>query len=627
MAVGESAPIRNPGTEGAEEKDDHSPSSGRPVLDAVRSSQGRTSVDCVYLMSRHKTLVLVVLFALGYVSLEQTAGQVQGSDNRQNMVHGTVVNAVTHEPVGRALVYSSDNRFATLTDGEGHFQFTLPEANMDMGTDSVFQIQPREVSSLGSVSGPSWLMARKPGFLDDPNESPQAEPYPGKDLTISLMPEALIQGRVLVSASDLAAGIDVEIFARQVQDGTLRWTPRGSTRSNSNGEFRFAELLPGAYKLVTHEWMDNDPADTVPGSQLYGFPPLYYPGVADFSAASTIQLTAGQTFQADISLLRQPYYPVRIPVTNAELNGEMPIVVSVHGQRGPGYSLAYDAGKKMIVGLLPNGNYLVGAETFGPNSSTGVLHIAVAGVPVEGPMMVLSRNSSIILNVKEEFSETHWTGSASWSDGRRTFSLHGPRLYLQVSAEAADDFQPQPGVTIRPPMGANDDSLVMENIPPGRYWLRLSSSRGYVASASAGGVDLLYQPLVVGPGSTEPIEITMRDDSAEIEGTVAGVTAQPAMTEAMVYSRRSSPRAWVYCVPLPDSPGQFTQLTVSDEGKFQSQTMAPGVYRLLPFKSPQPDLPYRDAEAMRAYDAKGQVVHLSAGQKTSVHVQIISHNE
>jgi len=199
-------------------------------------------------------------------------------------------------------------------------------------------------------------------------------------------------------------------------------------------------------------------------------------------------------------------------------------------------------------------------------------------------------------------------------------------LYLQVSVEAADDFQPQHGVTIRPPIGPNDDSLVIENIPPGRYWLRLSSSRGYVAAASVGAVDLLYQPLVVGPGSTEPIEITMRDDSAEIEGTVAGVTAQPAMTEGMV-SRLSPPRAWVYCVPLPDSPGQFAQLAVGDGGKFQSQTMVPGVYRLLAFKSPQANLPYRDAEAMRAYDAKGQVVHLSAAQKTSVYVQIISHNE
>jgi hypothetical protein len=579
-------------------------------------------VAYVYPRIRHKTLVLVVLFALGYVSAEQASGQLQGPDNRQDIVHGTVVNAVTHEPVGRALVFSSDNRFATLTDGEGHFQFTVPEANPNVGSDSVFEIRPREFFSPGSVSGPSWLRARKPGFLDDP--STPVEASPGKDLTISLVPEALIKGRVIVSASDLAVGIDVQIFARQVQDGAPRWMPGASVQANSNGEFRFAELRPGAYKLVTHELMDNDPADTVPGSQLYGFPPVYYPGVADFAAASTIQLTAGQAFQADLSLLRQPYYSVRIPVTNAELNDGMSMVVSVHGQRGPGYSLGYNPGKKRIEGLLPNGNYLVGAETFGPNSSTGVVNLAVAGVPVEGPSLVLSRNSSIVLNVKEEFTETNWSGSASWSDGKRTFSLRGPRLYLQVSAEATDDFQTQHGATIRPPIGPNDDSLVIENVPPGRYWLRLSSSRGYVAAASVGGVDLLYQPLAVGPGSTEPIEITMRDDSAEIEGTVAGVTARPAMSEGMAYSRLSSPRAWVYCVPLPDSPGQFAQLAVSDEGRFQSQAMAPGIYRLLAFKSPQPNLPHRDAEAMRAYDAKGPVVHLSAGQKTSVNLQIIS---
>jgi hypothetical protein len=45
------------------------------------------------------------------------------------------------------------------------------------------------------------------------------------------------------------------------------------------------------------------------------------------------------------------------------------------------------------------------------------------------------------------------------------------------------------------------------------------------------------------------------------------------------------------------------------------------------FKTQQPHLPYRDAEAMRAYETKGQVVHLPAGQKTSVQLQIISSTE
>jgi len=55
--------------------------------------------------------------------------------------------------------------------------------------------------------------------------------------------------------------------------------------------------------------------------------------------------------------------------------------------------------------------------------------------------------------------------------------------------------------------------------------------------------------------------------------------------------------------------------------------MAPGAYRVLAFKNPQPHLPYGDAEAMQAYDAKGQTVQLSPSQKTNVQVQMISSSE
>jgi hypothetical protein len=55
--------------------------------------------------------------------------------------------------------------------------------------------------------------------------------------------------------------------------------------------------------------------------------------------------------------------------------------------------------------------------------------------------------------------------------------------------------------------------------------------------------------------------------------------------------------------------------------------MAPGAYRVLAFKSPQPDLPYRDVEAMQAYDAKGQIVSLAPRQKEKLQLQIISSSE
>jgi TPP-dependent pyruvate/acetoin dehydrogenase alpha subunit len=52
--------------------------------------------------------------------------------------------------------------------------------------------------------------------------------------------------------------------------------------------------------------------------------------------------------------------------------------------------------------------------------------------------------------------------------------------------------------------------------------------------------------------------------------------------------------------------------------------MAPGDYRVLAFSTAQPHLAYRDAEAMKAYESKGPVVHLTAGQKTTVQVETIS---
>ena len=569
--------------------------------------------------------VLATLLALVCVATQLASGQDQQPDNQEAVVRGTVVNAVTSAPIPRALVYSVDNRFAMLTDGEGHFEFTLPKITTNRQDGMVFnQFHERDRGArtwLAGVQGTSlWLMARKPGFLDDPNGSARSEGSPGTEMTISLMPEALIKGRVSVSATDAGGGASVQLFSRQVQEGMPRWIPVNSTQASSNGEFRFAELLPGLYKIGTTEFVDNDPAESIPGGPFYGFPPVYYPGATNLAVAATIQLAAGQTVQADLSLTRQSYYPVRIPVTNPDPNGAMNIAVSVQGHPGPGYSLGYNAEKHSIEGALPNGNYLVEAATFGQPSSTGTVTTTVAGAQVEGPPMVLIPNSSIVLQVKEQFTSTDWNSTTSWNDGRRTFTLHGPRTYLQARAEPADDFEQHGGANIRPPTGPND-SLILDNLAPGRYWLRLSSSRGYVAAATMGAVDLLHEPLTIAAGSATAIEITMRDDSAEIEGTLTNATAQATMIQGTV---SSSPQSWVYCVPLPDSPGQFQQFAVSSDGKFNSPAISPGTYRLLAFRSPQPNLPYRDAEAMRAYETKGQVVQLSAGQKTAVQVQIIS---
>jgi len=584
---------------------------------------------CVYTAIREQALLLAGLLVAGGIAVGQTPGQDLQTNEQPSRVHGTVINAVTHAPIARALVYSFDNRFAMLTDGEGRFEFSLPkedgEENRSLAPGSYI------ASSFGQTRlGPSnqlGLMARKPGFLDDSRERSEIEESPGNEITIPLVPEGLIKGRVTLSTSDPAIGIAVQIFSKQVQDGLPRWVPGLSVNTNSAGEFRFADLQAGTYKLLTHELMDSDPVTAVPGGQRYGYAPHYYPGAADFAAAAPIELAAGQTFQADLSLTHQPYYEVKIPVANGEMNGGLNVNVYPHGHPGPGYSLGHNAGEHRIEGLLPNGDYVVEGEVHGADSAAGMVHIKVAGGPLVSPSMTLIRDSTVSLDVKEEFSDTKWNGVGTWSDGQHTFSFRGARAYLQATVESADDSEPPRVGMIRPPLRPNDNSLILESLPPGRYWLRLSTQRGYVAAASIETTDLLREPLAVAPGSNLTVAVTLRDDGAEIEGTVANIAGDATLGGGSISTGLELRQAWAYCVPLPDSGGQFQQLGVSADGKFVSSMMAPGDYRVLAFTRPQPNLPYRDPEGMKAYETKGQVIHLAAGQKTTVQVQAISSSE
>jgi len=566
----------------------------------------------------------------------------QAEEKPADSIRGLVINSVTHEPIGRALVYSPDNRFATMTNSEGRFEFKLvqPEAeegkeNKPVPGDATTMTQCvggscTTYSSTGGQSRPTQLMARKPGFLNDPNGIQNLSQEPaGKELTISLTPEALVVGRVVLPSSEPSDEIQLEIYRRQVQDGRAHWIPAGSVSTRSNGEFRFAELSAGSYKLLTREQLDRDPLTFDPRGQQYGYPPVYFPNATDFAAAQTIQLTAGQIFQADISLVKHAYYPIKVPVANAAENVRgLGIVVSAQGHRGPGYALGYNHRDQTIEGLLPDGNFTLEAASFGPNAASGQLNISVKGAAVEGPGMTLVPNGAISVNVQEEF-----TSSENTSSERVVIHRGGPRRNVYVRLEPADDFGQERGAGMRNASGPTDDSLAIEGVQPGRYWVRVDASRGFVASVTSGTTDLQHHLLAVGPGgSSSPIEITLRDSTAELDGTVEGMptasasqgTAPPAIQSARMAADGSF--GHVYCVPLPDSSGEFKDIGVAPDGKFGPRDLSPGTYRVLAFNHRE-ELEYRDPEAMRAYDAKGLLVRLVPGQKEHLQLPLIVNSE
>ena len=139
-------------------------------------------------------------------------------------------------------------------------------------------------------------------------------------------------------------------------------------------------------------------------------------------------------------------------------------------------------------------------------------------------------------------------------------------------------------------------------------------------------MDLLHEPLVVSSGSTPTVDITLRDDFAEIDGVLTNLSIVTDGAAKPGYSGFWKPSAYIYFVPQSEGTGQYQQIVADAEGKFNSKNIAPGNYLVLAFKK-QMNLPYDDLEAMRIYEPRGQKIQLAAGQKEKLELQIISGSE
>lgn len=573
--------------------------------------------------------VIVCLVAMNSVVF--AGQQVGGAAAEKTVLRGTVVNVVTHQPVGRAVVASLDNRFATMTDERGRFQMVFKEkktvapataAVLAAGTNAATQQQT-------TVDRPDFLTARRVGFLNFQTSGNLgvALTRDQEEVTIPLTPESRVVGHVTLVDGEGARGMQVALYRRTVEFGRVRWVPAGTAEAKSDGEFRFGDLEVGQYKLFSMELNERDPVTSNPRGQQFGYPPDYYPGAADFSGGALIILGTGETFQATLTPERRRYYRVRIGVTNL-LNGAVPQVeVWKDGHRGPGYALGYDFRDGTIDGMLPDGNYLVRVTSQTDNVLTGVTNLSVSGGPATG-MVTLMGGAVVDVQITEEFGNSEQMQALRQAENLPPSQVAGrqigsqtrrhPGAYVQLVLVAAEEFEFRRELMAQPPSDPEADGLVIPNVPAGEYRVRVQTPIGYVASVRCGETDLQNSDLVIGAGtSLPPIEVTLRDDGAEIDGSVTDVANRSRGTALGVVS--GTPAGFVYFAPVREG-GESKIAVVQPDGSFQVAQLPPGTYRVLAFDRPRNDLEYWNEDAMRKYDA--QSITVVPEQKEQIHVSL-----
>lgn len=541
-------------------------------------------------------------------------------------VHGVVRNAVSGEPIARALVHiEGDAANGALTDGEGKFELT------------------------GVAVGPQLFEVVKPGYFNRPPGPPlyfvqdnavsahNVLIAPGmSELAFTLAPDCTIHGDVTLSSGDSAQGITLFLLKRGVQDGRAVWQQAGGTKTLSDGSYRFSGLTDGVYIVYSLPAMDSDSAANLiaSGRSVHvlrqGYPSVFYPDARDLTGAAKIHLANGDQVQANLNLALEPFYPVTAKAALPENGaagwrslvdpasmGFSAMVADAQGHRLP-YGAQYDAVTHTIQTSLPDGTYslLLSASArltahLAPGSELQTFALAVdpqvgwAEFTVAGHALPNLRIPITTPRTNPvQFTVNH---SASATVQPVSGQERNPIQVMIAVSEAGGPLSD--GMTSNFAQGGAGGTLDAIYTSPGSYWVHTHfEQRGLCESSfTAGGANLAREPLSVGvSGSTAPLELTARDDCAKLT-----LNLPPADT---TIASGEEPFFTIYVVPDFDSTADVEPVVMrpTSGSTYTIDGLTPGSYHVYSFTSPVV-LEYRNRDALSSLPNAGQAVTLSPG--------------
>lgn len=504
-------------------------------------------------------------------------------------VTGTVVNAATGEAVPYALVQLSGSPSrAMLTDHEGLFQFD------------------------GVPPGRMQLYAQKPGFFNDIEmhlRVPLRTAAAGLPaITLTLLPEAVIQGHMEDENGDPIEGAQVRTTKLAIENGRREQEPVGLAVTDEDGAYRVAHLRPGIYRISAGAG-DAPPQFAPPDTTSnVGFPlEVFYPGVRDPAGAAAIRLATGQQLQADFTLPHQPVYRISgmigpAPVKTVNIRLRSALVSGAFSK----FTMPQSPAGHFEIDRVPAGHYWLSGDETGPDGVSAYF---------DAPIDVTSNRDDLRLNLlpTRTIPVVEQTQFSAPPLPMLTVG-NGPRLFASVQLRliSGNPYELRGSNTRVTPSG--DRITEVRGLRPGIYAVEFHPfGPYYVASAYCGAVDLLREPLTATDGSpTDPIVYVLRDDGGRLSASVR-LNDQDSGATVLLYSAANS--------ILPPS-----LIDIPDRDAHSIQNIPPGDYIALAFDRLD-DLEYTNREAMAPYLARGTQVSISAGASASITLDLIRRSE
>jgi hypothetical protein len=515
------------------------------------------------------------------------AQQQPQSNNDLFELHGIVLNSANHQPIPNALVQLDSGEQSQFSTADGTFSFT----NLTAGQHSVLPRKPGFFNGEQFPESPSRV-----NFLDIPSATP---------LTFTLDPEAILYGEVKNELGEPVEGVTVRAQRWQINNGHRQLMSVGTdTATDDEGKFRIAELPSGDYQLAfvpssRNGWVNYDKLTATHRSEQ-GYGQQFYPGVPDSASATTLHLRAGDQLHIVQTLSRQRLFEV-----SGVINGVSP---------GAGFNvdLTSDSGDPVqktvrldpktrqfqIIGV-PAGYYILRAFSQIPKPGTQEVTTLTTSLPItvhsdfSGAVITLGHAISIPIQIHDEIPP-----DPNGNPHRVTIQLLSKEFHQMSLATMVPDGLPD----------GKDRPARIDDIPPGTYSVEPQLQYpGYIAALRCGTLDLLREDLLIAPGSTPPpIEVTLRDDPAQLQVTLIDAAQSP--NAGIILYSDDFPRFSFLMQPFGD-------------GQFQLVNIPPGRYAIVALSNAN-ELEFRDPVAMRTYLTHATTITLAPSTKSSARVAL-----
>jgi hypothetical protein len=492
---------------------------------------------------------------------------------------GTVVNAMTGEPIPRATVsLGGYDAAGSATDATGHWTISNTTCSGNRQVNA---------SRIGFIA--SNMTGSRPPMVNLVSGSPVS------GVKISLMPESSIAGKVLDPNGDPIEVARIQALKVAVQAGQRMLVNAGAAAADSEGNFRIGGLQPGRYVICAGSSQLTYP---VGGGPAMAYRDDCYPGPAASGISIAMPVEAGREVRTAFTLNPMPGVHVRgrasgLPATATRSSVQL---LKLPRNLGMGQNLnaQVQSDGSFDMATVAPGSYIAmlnwQTNPPGPQPVTVQAPVEVGSSDVDNLSLTFQPGGSLSGTVHYQFSNTATPANPPVTVNLRPASNNG---FFGPIPQAQWD--------------SDHLNFDFANVPPDtelRLNVNVNSREVYVRSATLRGQDIINQPFTV-EGTAGPVDIVVSDDTGSIDVTVNDSDGHSAIDASVI---------------LLSTSGQRRMLSSGDDGHAIQKNVPTGEYRAWAFDN-LATVPYAEEDWMNQNAGPGEKVTITSGGATTLTVK------